>query len=99
MSAPYVLPEGSLVDVRMTVRLPHAATTDQVDEWLSFSFGQNGTMSEDNSLQNDEPEPFSHHDFEWNDTGETGRVVDTDRQELGDGRATWKRRYVREIRR
>lgn len=89
-----VMPEGSLIEVRMTLRLPHAATPEQIDEWLSMEIGKFGSMSVENPLSRDEPESWGFRIPKWRDTDRIGRVVDSPHVQREDGHTYWTTRYV-----
>lgn len=75
------LPEGRLIKVESLVRLPAAATPDQVEEWIEFSAFGAGSMRLDNPLSTHEPESFT--DLVLTDTEKRGV---TKHVPLGDGR-------------
>lgn len=52
-----LLPEGRLVRITFDVRLPAAATKEQIEDWVELSLGC-GSMAMDNPLSEYEPEPF-----------------------------------------
>lgn len=79
-------PAGALVKVTMVIRLPHAATEDQVDEWLRYSCGHQGGCSMKNPLLNGEAEPWGGYgSFEWEDTGYVGEREEFDHWSKPDG--------------
>jgi hypothetical protein len=53
------------VKVEFEVNIPvEGATEEQIEEWLRFSFGDNGVMENKNPLSNFEPEPI-FGTFNW----------------------------------
>lgn len=58
MTAPALLPEDRLVEVRFVVRLPRAATPQQVEEWISHELND-GALGRDNPLYHHGLEPFA----------------------------------------
>lgn len=93
-----ILPEGTLIEVSLTVRLPAAATDEQIQEWLNAEVASFGGMGEDNPLWNDAVESWANNDVDWSDTGRSGREETYDHEDLGDGRKRWKVRYISERR-
>ncbi len=89
-------PEGLLVKVTMEIRVPKAATDDEIDEWLRFSLGANGSCSGKNPLINSAVEPFGGFGFDWEDTGQTGREERILKEERADGSKLYSVRHHRE---
>lgn len=85
MSMSDLMREGELVEVKMTVRIPKAATVDDVEEWLRFEFRDNGSMRNANPLSSCEPEPWGSSRFEWEPLGEIGTRRESDHWEKPDG--------------
>lgn len=73
MSDLLVIPEGSLIEVSLRIKLPHAATPEQITEWLEMEIGGFGTLDMDNPLARDEPQSFGFRTPKWEDTGLIGR--------------------------
>lgn len=86
--------EGELVEVTLAVRVPVKATHDQVDEWLHFVCGDNGSISSGNPLVHEELEPWGASGIEWRVTGYVGVREEYDHEERPDGRY-YKVRYRR----
>ena len=92
------LPEGSLIEVKMTVRLPAAATDEQISEWLEAEVANSGGIDRGNPLSDHAPEAFGAFGLDWEDTGQTGREEQYDYEDLGGGNARWRVRYITERR-
>lgn len=90
----YRLPEGSLLKIEATVRLPAAATEAEITDWLESNIANLGGIDDDNPLLSEGVEVFGHA-LEWRDTGEQGREVKFDHEDLGEGRSQYKVRYER----
>lgn len=91
------MPEGSLLKVTIEVRLPAAATEDEVDAWLRFDFRDNGSIDSDNPLLHFSAEPWgSFGSFEWEPTGEIGRREEYDSVPTDGGGRRYKVRYHRD---
>jgi hypothetical protein len=91
-------PEGSLIEVKMTVRLPVGATEEQITEWVEAEVGQCGGVARDNPLSSHGPEAWGPFGVEWEDTGETGREEQFDHKVLGPDHTSYRVRYLRERR-
>ena len=86
--------EGELVKVSMEVRIPTAATVEDVNEWLQFNFGA-GSCKNGNPLSVYCVEPFGpSFDCEW--MGQIGRVERNLKEERADGSKIYSVRYCRE---
>lgn len=92
--ADHMVEEGTILRVTMEVRLPVAATADQISEWLKSEVGQFGGVSISNPLRIEGPQAFGY-EVNWDDTGMTGREEEYDRVDHGDGRSTYKTRLIR----
>lgn len=90
--ADHVVPEGALIEVTMTIRMPCAAAPDQIDEWLEMTIGGFGGMDAKNPLANDEPESWGFKTPEWSDTGMRGREEDSPKVKGEDGVTRWTTR-------
>ena len=66
-------PEGLLVKVTMEVRVPKAATANEIDEWLRYSLGANGSCSMKNPLLDCAVETFGPSVFYCQPRDEIGR--------------------------
>lgn len=85
---PEIFPEGSLVKVEILVRLPVAATWDQVKEWLPYSLCNTGGCSTDNPLVNHDPNYWGSDGFKWREPTHIGTIVEAD------NKGNSRRRYV-----
>ena len=47
-----IVPKGRVVHVRFEFEMPIAATREQVDEWIAFVTGANGSCALNNPLLN-----------------------------------------------
>jgi len=65
-----VLPEGSIIDVHIQIRLPAAATQEQVEEWFNFAALDGGSMQHTNPLSDEAVETWRPAVF--SETGFTG---------------------------
>lgn len=63
--------EGELIEVRLTVRLPVAATAEQVEEWLEHEAG-GGSIELNNPLISHGLEAWSPASLDWKGLGEIG---------------------------
>lgn len=72
-----MLEAGRLVKVTMEIRLPVAATEDQVESWLRHELAGLGSCAASNPLLAHDPEVFGDN-FSWDDTGIIGH-----REEFG----------------
>lgn len=90
------IPEGAVVEVELKIRVPKAATYEQVEEWLRFCLRDNGTMESANPLGGYEPEPWGNFSFDWRWDGDIGREERSNYQEHPDGRKSWSVRYITE---
>jgi hypothetical protein len=86
------LPAGRLIKVEVEIRLPVAATREQIEDWINLHFGVGG-MDADNPLIDEEPEPFTH-EVQLEDTGINGEVEEYDHRREN-GKVYFKRRYTR----
>ena len=86
--------EGELVRVSMEVRVPVPASTEDVEEWLRFSLGANGSCKGDNPLLSHCVEPFGSS-FDCEFLNETGSEVRTLREEREDGTKVYSVHYKR----
>jgi hypothetical protein len=93
--AEFTIPEGSLIDVKLTVRLPAAATEQQITEWLNYGISQQGGMSVDSPLYSHTPEAWGVFGLDWTDTGESGREEHFDHQQTSPTSSTYRVRYLR----
>jgi hypothetical protein len=84
---------GSLIRVTFEMRLPTAASEDQVDEWVGFELG-GGSMSVDNPLCSYDLESWGYSPL-LTDTGMVGRTEETDREAIPGG-TSCRVRYIRE---
>ena len=96
--AVFSLPEGTLVDVKLTVRLPAGATEKQGNEWLHHTISQQGSICVDNPLYRHAPEAWGPFGLAWTDTGDTGREEQYDHEKTGPNSSTFRVRYLRERR-
>jgi len=88
--------EGELIDVRMTVRLPRAASAHEVEAWLKFQLGVNGSLSISNPLIDEDVEAWGGFgDFDWAPTGQIGTREEFNHQDLGGGTRQCSVRYRR----
>jgi hypothetical protein len=88
------LPAGRLVKVEFEVRLPTAATKEEVDQWAAYALGS-GSMPATN--------PLCDHDLEFwelpptlTDTGLIGRTEEYGHRPTESG-TVWHCRHIREI--
>ena len=88
-------PVGTLVKVALEIATPVAATPEQIEEWLEFSFHVNGSCSGKNPLLHHDPEPF-RHDADIQFTGFVGRREEYGHEKQPNGSTTYRVRYVRE---
>ena len=65
-----VIPEGTLIEVTMTIRMPCAATPEQLEEWLQFDVGNAGSLSDENPLRDKERESWGT--INWHDNAGPG---------------------------
>ena len=90
------IPEGALIDVRMTVRLPRAATREQIAEWLAVELASwPDELVAANPLRDEPVMTFTPDDVQWTDTGESGRIVEGG----APPGSLWPDAYIREPRR
>jgi len=89
------LPVGSLISVSMEVRIPCAATFEQVEEWLSYEVGGVGSISMDNPLRSYGPEPWGSGSVEAEDTGMIGTSEEYGHETLPGGGRRYKVRHTR----
>ena len=94
----HVMPEGALIEVTMTVRLPCAATPEHITEWLEMCVGGFGSLEDENPLSRDEPQSWGYKTPEWEDTGMRGRQEDSPKVVGPDGVIRWTTRRWREPR-
>jgi hypothetical protein len=47
-----VVVAGSLIELKATMILPVSATRDEIDEWIAFCLGYNGSIKNSNPLMN-----------------------------------------------
>ena len=92
-----VVEEGEIVTVTMRVRVPAAATEEQLNEWLHHYIAQDGDLPNDNPLSNDEPEAWASFGFEWKRDGLRGISEEFDYEDLPDGGKRYRVRH-REVR-
>lgn len=90
-------PEGSLLEISFELRLPVAATKEQVNEWARYAILETGGCSRDNPLLNWGPEEWANS-FSWEDTGLIGRREEFDNVQHPDGSRSYRVRYHREPR-
>ncbi len=90
------LPDGALIEVRMTVRLSVGATHEEIAEWLAVELaGWPSELANSNLLRDEPVMAFAPDDIRWSDTGQDGRVVEG----AGPLNQPWPDLYVREPRR
>lgn len=92
MSDSDFMPEGMLVQVEMTVRVPVAATWDQIEKWLRFNLTQSGGLSLDNPLSSHAPEEWSQT-FDVDSEGRVGVREEFDHKDNPDGGRSYRVRY------
>lgn len=93
------LPEGTLIKIAMEVRLPVAATEDQVEEWVHYSVGHTGGCALDNPLVHHDAQAWgSYGAFYWENTNYIGIREEFDSEEHADGSRTYRVRYRKERR-
>lgn len=88
-------PAGALLEVKVEIRLPAAASIEDVDEWIRYAMLQSGGVSCDNPLINAEPEEFGRT-LNWQWHGLVGRTEVFDLREFPDGSKTYRTRFIRE---
>lgn len=86
--------EGELIKVEMEIRLPAAATPQQVKQWIEYETHRCGSISNSNPLLHHEMEVFGG-ELHWDFTGYTGREEKFDERPTERG-VTYRVRYVRE---
>lgn len=86
------IPAGSIIKIELELRLPVAATREQLDQWLPYGLLQAGGCALDNPLLNEEPEEW-RNSFEWTDTGYIGTREEFDHKQEADGSKTYRVRY------
>lgn len=91
------LPEGSLITVTMEVRLPVAATAEQISAWVNYGCGNVGGIALDNPLINHDPQPWRDR-VKWDDSGYSGRREEYGHEKRADGATYYNVRYHRERR-
>jgi hypothetical protein len=96
MSDDELMPAGLLVKVEMTVRIPVAATMDQIEEWLGYTVTQSGGCSTENPLLSEELEEWANT-LEIDTDGTVGIREEFDHKDRPDGGRSYKVRY-REVR-
>jgi len=92
-----VVEEGEIVTVIMRVRVPRAATEDQLDEWLRFEIGGGSSLDMGNPLSKHEPQEWGNNNFEWTRDGVRGFREEFDHEDLGENHKRYRVRY-REVR-
>lgn len=90
-----ILPEGTILRIEMELRLPVAATVNEVEEWLRYEMAKSGGCSHANPLLDKEPEEWAHS-FEVHETGLVGRVEEFDNAPIEGGGRTYHVRYITE---
>jgi hypothetical protein len=91
-----LLPEGALINVGLVVRLPAAATREQIQEWLAVELASWPTeIMADNPLCDEPVVAFAPDDVRFLDTGEIGNIVEG----AGPANQPWPDLYLREPRR
>lgn len=90
-----MLPKGSLIKVEMMVRLPVAANDEQIEEWLRTGMANEGSINTKNPLISEPVEAWGSYGLTWEDTGDEGRAVDFDHEDLGGGCTQYRTRYER----
>ena len=95
MSDRETMPEGLLIKVELTVRLPVAATRDDVKEWLPFALCSTGGCSMDNPFVHYDADSWGSDGLKWESLREIGGWEDFDHATDPDGSATFRRRYIR----
>lgn len=88
-------PAGALIEVKVEIRLPVAATIENVDQWIRYALLQNGGISFDNPLLNAEPEEFDRT-LNWQWHGLVGRREEFDHRDDPDGSKSFRVRFIRE---
>jgi len=87
---------GELIEVRLTVQLPKAATAQEVDAWLKFHLGANGAMSMAHPLIDHDVEVWGAFGaFAWDATGQIGVREEFNHQDMGNGKRQCSVRYFR----
>ena len=89
-----VVEEGEIVTVTMRVRVPAAATEEQLNEWLHHYLAQDGDLPNDNPLSNDEPEAWANCGFAWKRDGFRGLLEEYGHENLSDGGRRYFVRYT-----
>lgn len=89
-----IIPEGTLVKISFEMRLPVAATDEQIDEWARYAVCQNGGCSMSNPLINEGPNEWGNT-FEWKDTGMIGTREEFDHTDLPNGGRSYRVRHHR----
>ncbi len=87
------IPEGALVEVTLTIRMPCSAAPDQLDEWLAFEVGGGGTLRNDNPLREHERESWGGKRPQWRDTGLRGRSERSKGVKRADGAIYYTERH------
>ena len=90
-------PEGSLLKVSFELRLPVAATQEQVEEWIQYAVCQTGGCSMDNPLVHHGPNAWGSS-FDWEDTGMIGTREEFNHWSKPDGSRGCTVRHRRERR-
>ncbi|MDB5656128.1 MAG: hypothetical protein JWQ94_3741 [Tardiphaga sp.] len=91
-----LMPAGLLVKVEMTVRIPVAATWEQIEEYVSSEITGGGGVALDNPLLAEGLEEWANT-FEIDSDGIVGIREEFDHKDMPDGGRSYKVRY-REVR-
>ena len=59
---------GTEIAISLKIKLPTAATEDQINEWLRFQLNDNGSMSVSNPLVHKTIEPVFPFGLDWSAT-------------------------------
>ena len=92
-----VVEEGEIVTVTMRVRVPAAATEEQLSEWLRFELGDGCGIPVDNPLNQHDVETWGSFGFDWKRDGVRGICEKFDHEDLPDGGKRYRVRH-REVR-
>ena len=87
-----VIEEGRLIKVEVDIRLPVAATLDDIETWIDYALLQRGGIGPENPLMNHGAEPFGEPML--TDTLTNGRREEYGHQKTETG-TRYKVRYVR----
>lgn len=92
-----VLPEGALIRVQFELRLPAAATAEQVEQWLKYEISSVGKIGIDHPLVNHAPNIWPPTDLWLGWHGERGVREEYDHGKHVDGSTYYHVRYLRKV--